>query len=51
VRANDLAHVTLRAAEPPALDGYAASRRTGAFILIDPADGWTLTAGMVDLNS
>ncbi|GAA4014242.1 sulfate adenylyltransferase subunit 1 [Streptomyces plumbiresistens] len=49
--ANDLGRVTLRTAEPLALDDYAVSRRTGAFLLIDPADGATLTAGMVELNS
>jgi sulfate adenylyltransferase subunit 1 len=43
---NDLGLITLRTAEPLALDDYAVSRRTGAFILIDPADGATLTAGM-----
>ncbi|MHB9858415.1 sulfate adenylyltransferase subunit 1 [Streptomyces sp. YIM S03343] len=43
---NDLGRVTLRTAEPLALDEYAVSRRTGAFILIDAADGATLTAGM-----
>ncbi|MDQ1035619.1 sulfate adenylyltransferase subunit 1 (EFTu-like GTPase family) [Streptomyces sp. V3I8] len=48
--ANDLGRITLRTAEPLALDDYAYSRRTGAFILIDPADGATLTAGMVDLG-
>ncbi len=47
---NDLGRITLRTAEPLALDDYAVSRRTGAFILIDPADGATLTAGMVDLG-
>ncbi|MFJ3668810.1 sulfate adenylyltransferase subunit 1 [Streptomyces sp. NPDC090106] len=47
--ANDLGRITLRTAEPLALDAYALSRRTGAFILIDPADGSTLTAGMVEL--
>ena len=54
--ANDLGRITLRGAEPAALDAYAVSRRTGApahrrtgaFILIDPADGGTLTAGVVD---
>ncbi|MER5531662.1 GTP-binding protein [Streptomyces sp. NPDC002677] len=46
--ANDLGRITLRSAEPLPLDAYAVSRRTGAFILIDPADGATLTAGMVD---
>ncbi|MFD3374534.1 MULTISPECIES: sulfate adenylyltransferase subunit 1 [unclassified Streptomyces] len=48
--ANDLGGITLRTAEPLALDDYADSRRTGAFILVDPADGATLTAGMVDLG-
>ncbi len=47
--ANDLGRITLRSAEPLPLDAYAVSRRTGAFILIDPADGATLTAGLVDL--
>ncbi|MCX4765578.1 GTP-binding protein [Streptomyces sp. NBC_01275] len=46
---NDLGRITLRTAEPLALDDYGVSRRTGAFLLIDPADGATLTAGMVDL--
>jgi sulfate adenylyltransferase subunit 1 len=41
--------ITLRTADPLALDDYAVSRRTGAFILIDPADGATPTAGMVEL--
>ncbi|MFE6287510.1 sulfate adenylyltransferase subunit 1 [Streptomyces sp. NPDC057877] len=49
--ANDLGRAVLRTAEPLALDDYAASRRTGAFILIDPSDGATLTAGMTDLGS
>jgi sulfate adenylyltransferase subunit 1 len=46
---NDLGRVVLRTAEPLALDDYAVARRTGAFILVDPADGATLTAGMADL--
>jgi sulfate adenylyltransferase subunit 1 len=44
--ANDIGRVVVRTAEPLALDTYAASRRTGSFLLIDPADGTTLTAGM-----
>ncbi|MFF7729357.1 sulfate adenylyltransferase subunit 1 [Streptomyces sp. NPDC008001] len=44
--ANDIGRVVLRTAEPLALDLYADSRRTGSFLLIDPADGTTLTAGM-----
>ncbi|WP_367828033.1 sulfate adenylyltransferase subunit 1 [Streptomyces sp. LMG1-1-1.1] len=43
---NDIGHVVLRTAEPLALDSYADNRRTGSFLLIDPADGTTLTAGM-----
>ncbi|WP_329120694.1 sulfate adenylyltransferase subunit 1 [Streptomyces sp. NBC_01465] len=44
--ANGIGRITVRTAEPLALDPYAASRRTGSFLLIDPADGATLTAGM-----
>ena len=44
--ANDIGRVRIRTAEPIALDAYADSRRTGSFLLIDPADGTTLTAGM-----
>ncbi|QES44570.1 sulfate adenylyltransferase [Streptomyces venezuelae] len=45
--ANDIGRVRLRTAEPLPLDSYADSRRTGSFILVDPGDGTTLTAGMV----
>ncbi|MFD8569985.1 sulfate adenylyltransferase subunit 1 [Streptomyces sp. NPDC059639] len=48
--ANDLGHVVLRTAEPLALDAYAEIRRTGAFLLVDPTDGTTLTAGMAELS-
>jgi sulfate adenylyltransferase subunit 1 len=44
--ANDIGRVVLRTAEPLPVDPYAASRRTGSFLLIDPAEGSTLTAGM-----
>ncbi|MEU3920923.1 GTP-binding protein [Streptomyces sp. NBC_00879] len=44
--ANDIGLVKVRTAEPLALDSYADSRRTGSFLLIDPADGTTLAAGM-----
>jgi sulfate adenylyltransferase subunit 1 len=43
---NDIAKVVLHTSEPLAMDGYAHSRRTGSFLLIDPADGATLSAGM-----
>ncbi|MFH8789338.1 hypothetical protein ACH4A1_23035, partial [Streptomyces roseoverticillatus] len=45
---NDIGRITLRAAEPLALDPYAASRRTGSFLLIDPGDGTTLAGGVMD---
>src|SRR5690606_39571855 len=45
--ANDIGRVRIRTAEPLPVDAYADSRRTGSFILIDPSDGTTLTAGMV----
>ncbi|OEV12265.1 sulfate adenylyltransferase subunit 1 [Streptomyces nanshensis] len=44
--ANDIGRVVLRTSEPLPVDAYADSRRTGSFVLIDPADGSTLTAGM-----
>ncbi|MEU7317602.1 GTP-binding protein [Streptomyces sp. NPDC007083] len=44
--ANDIGRVVLRTAEPLPVDPYTDSRRTGSFLLIDPADGSTLTAGM-----
>lgn len=44
---NDIGRVHLRLAEPlPAAD-YSTSRVDGAFLLVDPHDGWTLAAGMV----
>ncbi|NBM14633.1 sulfate adenylyltransferase subunit 1 [Streptomyces sp. GC420] len=43
---NDIGTVVLRTSEPLPLDPYAVSRRTGSFLLVDPADGTTLTAGM-----
>ncbi|KOV71759.1 sulfate adenylyltransferase [Streptomyces sp. NRRL WC-3618] len=48
LRLNEIGRVRLRTTEPVALDTYADNRRTGSFILIDPADGATLTAGMVE---
>ncbi|MGW2649033.1 sulfate adenylyltransferase subunit 1 [Streptomyces sp. NPDC001393] len=47
LRANETGQLVLRTAEPLALDSYAANRSTGSFLLIDPADGTTRTAGMV----
>jgi sulfate adenylyltransferase subunit 1 len=47
LHANDIGQITVRAAAPLPLDDYADHRRTGSFLLIDDADGTTLTAGMV----
>ncbi|GAA4672125.1 hypothetical protein GCM10023324_26050 [Streptomyces youssoufiensis] len=44
--ANDIGRVVVRTREPLAVDPYARCRRTGSFLLIDPSDGTTLTAGM-----
>ncbi|MFI0235181.1 sulfate adenylyltransferase subunit 1 [Streptomyces sp. NPDC016845] len=49
LRANDLGRVVLRTADPVAVDPYAENRWTGSFLLIDPSDGTTLTAGMAQL--
>ncbi|WP_128982022.1 sulfate adenylyltransferase subunit 1 [Streptomyces roseicoloratus] len=46
--ANDIGGVRILTAEPLVLDDYADNRRTGSFLLIDPQDGATLSAGMVD---
>ncbi len=44
---NEIGRVCLRTAEPLPLDDYAEVSRTGAFLVIDPADGSTLAAGLV----
>jgi sulfate adenylyltransferase subunit 1 (EFTu-like GTPase family) len=44
---NDIAIVSLRLAEPLAVDPYSRNRTTGAFILIDESTNDTLGAGMV----
>ncbi|MET7680633.1 GTP-binding protein [Streptomyces sp. NPDC005423] len=49
--ANDIGGVRIRTAEPLAVDDYVENRRTGSFLLIDPQDGATLTAGMVDVET
>ncbi len=47
---NAIGKVQLRLARPVAVDDYAASRRTGSFLLVDPSDGATLAAGLVQLT-
>ena len=46
LRLNDLGRVRLALASPLPIDPYKEHRTTGAFILVDEADGWTLGAGM-----
>src|SRR5215203_3643878 len=43
---NDIGRVRLVLASPLPIDSYREHRTTGAFILVDEADGWTLGAGM-----
>jgi sulfate adenylyltransferase subunit 1 len=47
LRLNEIGRVELRTSEPLPADDYTASRRTGSFLVIDPADGGTLAAGLV----
>ncbi|WP_309118013.1 GTP-binding protein, partial [Saccharothrix sp.] len=44
---NEIGQVAIRTAEPLPLDDYGAVRRGGAFLVIEPADGSTLAAGLV----
>jgi len=44
---NEIGQVSLRMAEPLPVDRYTSHGRTGAFLVIDPADGTTLAAGLV----
>jgi sulfate adenylyltransferase subunit 1 len=44
---NEIGRVGIRTAQPLPVDDYTASRPTGSFLVIDPADGSTLAAGLV----
>ncbi|HWH27786.1 MAG TPA: GTP-binding protein [Mycobacteriales bacterium] len=44
---NEIAHASLRTADPLPVDDYAEIRATGSFLLIDPPTGNTLAAGLV----
>ncbi|HEY5857940.1 MAG TPA: GTP-binding protein [Aldersonia sp.] len=44
---NDIGRISVRVAEPLVADDYAVNRHTGSFLLIDPAGGNTLAAGLV----
>jgi sulfate adenylyltransferase subunit 1 len=47
LRLNEIGRVWLRTSEPVPADDYTTSRRTGSFLVIDPADGATLAAGLI----
>ncbi|MFE3328110.1 sulfate adenylyltransferase subunit 1 [Streptomyces sp. NPDC059176] len=49
--ANEIGGVRIRTAEHLAVDDYVENRRTGSFLLVDPQDGSTLAAGMVDARA
>ena len=44
---NEVGTVSLRLAQPLVVDAYADHRTTGSFILIDPASGATVGAGLI----
>ncbi|MEV0357797.1 GTP-binding protein [Nocardia sp. NPDC050697] len=44
---NDIGRISVRVAEPIPADDYRVNRHTGSFLLIDPANGNTLAAGLV----
>jgi sulfate adenylyltransferase subunit 1 len=46
---NDIAKLTLRLAQPLAVDNYGDNRGTGCFILIDETNNNTVAAGLIDL--
>ncbi|WP_323959217.1 sulfate adenylyltransferase [Arthrobacter sp. JZ12] len=47
---NDIGTVHIRLAAPLPVDNYVNFRRTGAFLVIDPSDGNTLAAGLVETD-
>ncbi|WP_306359713.1 sulfate adenylyltransferase subunit 1 [Nocardia sp. CC227C] len=44
---NDIGRISVRVADPVVADDYSVNRHTGSFLLIDPAGGNTLAAGLV----
>ncbi|MGJ3403195.1 sulfate adenylyltransferase subunit 1 [Glutamicibacter sp. Je.9.36] len=48
---NDLGRITLRSQAALAIEQYATSRTGGSFLLIDPATGRTLAAGIIEENN
>ena len=51
LRLNDIGRVRLALASPLPIDDYREHRATGAFILVDADDGWTLGAAMAGPTS
>jgi sulfate adenylyltransferase subunit 1 len=47
---NEIGGAWIRLAEPLAVDPYATNRHTGGFLVIDPATGDTLAAGLVGVD-
>jgi len=46
LRLNDIGRIRLTLATPLPIDSYREHRATGAFIIVDDSDGWTLGAAM-----
>jgi sulfate adenylyltransferase subunit 1 len=46
LRLNDIGRIRLALATPLPIDSYREHRATGAFIIVDDSDGWTLGAAM-----
>ncbi|NLU84063.1 GTP-binding protein [Rhodococcus sp. HNM0569] len=44
---NEIGKISVRVADPVVADDYSVNRRSGSFLLIDPAGGNTLAAGLV----
>ena len=44
---NQIGRIAVQTAEPIVADDYGHSRESGSFLLIDPAGGNTLAAGLV----
>jgi len=44
---NDIAQLTIRTADPLPVEPYRPGGAVGSLLIIDPADGTTLAAGMV----
>ena len=50
LRANDIARIRIRTAQPLVFDAYADNRTTGSVVFVDPDTNDTVGAGMITLN-